>query len=443
MPSTLETGSGLLKAGDYVLDLLEIRSVVSGNSVDLRGLISRFEIYEDLFSPYLTAKVYIRDSFNFPERLPIRGQELVSITFKPDITSLSPVSLTFRVYKMDTHELGDNAKTQDYTLHLMSVGGYLNYSQFCGYSMKGTTSNMVEALFEKHFPESVWKDRLFIETSKENYSFVLPGSYTPFKAVSWLASRAYSEKGLGYTPYFFYETLDGYCYKSLRKIVEEGYSKQQRYTYMPPNMALSEEQIDRVPFATILPPRYHKILKFEDLGRFDMASNISKGVVSSRLTVHDIVRKQERFSQFFESDTFEATPKLGTQPIFKSERGDANALNSVGAAYYYLPSTPYTVYKDSLPISDNFQHEETFLKHRHHVGTMLTHKLAILVFGDSRRRVGDVVTIDMSKIQSDSFLNPSDTDKNLSGDYLITSIKHEFNTAYSCKYELSKTCMGV
>jgi hypothetical protein len=74
MSSPLETGSSLLKAGDYVLDLLEIRSVVSGNSVDLRGLISKFEIYEDLFSPYLSAKVYIRDSFNFPERLPIRGK---------------------------------------------------------------------------------------------------------------------------------------------------------------------------------------------------------------------------------------------------------------------------------------------------------------------------------------------------------------------------------
>jgi len=438
-----ETGSNLLKAGDYVLSLLEIRSVVSGNSVDLRGLITRFEIYEDLFSPYLTGKLYIRDSFNFPERLPIRGQEIVTVSFKPDIDSINPVTLTFRVYKMDSHKLGDNAKTQDYTLHLMSVGGYLNYSRFCGYSMKGNTSNMVQSMFEKHFPESVWKDRLFIETSKENYSFVIPGSYTPFKAISWLATRAYSDRGSGYTPYFFYETLDGYSYKSMRRIIEDGYKSKQRYTYMPPNMGVLDEQVDRVPFPSVLPPRYHKILKFEDIERFDTASNISKGVVSSILSVHDLVRKQQRTNEFFETDVFSATPKIGGEPLFKTEKGDADNILKRGASYYYLPSTPYTVYTESNSVVDNFQYEETFLKHRHHVGSILTHKLAILVMGDSRRRVGDIVSIDISRIQTDSFLDPSISDKNLAGDYIITSIKHEFNTAYSCKYELSKTCMGV
>jgi len=443
MPNQSQIGSTLLKAGDYVMDLIEIRSLVSNRSLDLRGLVKKVEIYEDLFSPYLTSKLYIEDSFNFPEKLPITGQEVVEIRFKSDINDFKPVTLSFRVYKLDNHQIGDNSKSQTYTLHLMSVGGYLNYSQFCGYSLKGSTSTMVQTIFEKHFPDSVWQDRLLIESSKENYSLVIPGSYTPFKAINWLTGRAFSDRGSNYSPYYFYESLDGYCYKSLAGIMEDGFLKRQRYTYMPPNLALTENQVDAVPFATALPPRYHKILGLEDLGRFNMATNISNGVVSSRLMVHDLIRKQERNSQFFESDVFETKSKMGTEPFFKEEKGDANEILKTGAAFYYLPSTPYTVYNQINSVVDNFQHEELFLKHRHHTGTMLTHKLAMLVYGDSRRRVGDVATIDISRIQSDGHLDASVSDKNLGGDYLITSIRHDFGTAYTCKYELSKTCMGV
>ena len=74
---------------------------------------------------------------------------------------------------------------------------------------------------------------------------------------------------------------------------------------------------------------------------------------------------------------------------------------------------------------------------------MLTHKVAMAAYGDSRGRVGNTVTLDISRIQSDSFFDPAVYDKNFSGEYLITTVKHEFTSAYVCKYELSKTCMGV
>ena len=440
---TTNHGSSLLKAGDYRVESFTITSLVSGNKVDLRGLVAKFEVYEDIFSPYLTAKLYVEDSLNFPERLPISGQESVEIVFKTDVDNLTPVRLQFRVYKMDTVRIGASAKSQSYTLHLMSVGGYLNYSQFCGYSLKGNTSTMVSSIFEKHFPESVWKDRLFIETTKDTYSLVVPAAYTPFKAVSWLASRSFSDVGKEYTPYFFYETLDGYSYKSLRKIAEDGKQNIPRYVYAPSNLAVGENQSESVSFSTALPPRYHKVLMLEDIGRFDVANTISSGVVSSKLVVHDLVRKQARETQFLESDVFESKPKFGTQPFFKQETSEADKLRSSGTVYFYLPTTSFTTQNKGVAISDNFQYENVFLKRKHHSGSLLTHKVAMAAYGDSRRRVGDTITLDISRIQSDSFFDPAVYDKNFSGEYLITSVKHEFTSAYVCKYELSKTCMGV
>jgi hypothetical protein len=436
-------GSEILKAGDYKLERLTITSNVTNNQVDLRGLYTQFEIFEDIFSPVITAKLYIDEAFNMPERLPISGQETVELIFKSDINDMEPVKLTMRVYKLDSQEIGQNGKSQKYILHLMSNAGYLNYSQFCGYSVKGSVSDMVSTVFQKHFPEYVWKDRLDVESTKDNYSFVLSGAFTPFKALNWLANKAHSQKSNDYSPFMFYETFDGYKFKSLSKIIEDGTKKYEHYIYLPPNLTVSVGEDETVPFQTILPTRYHKIQKLKEQTRFDKVSSIGDGLISSRMVVHDLLRKEQRYSQFFEGDLFADKIKLGTEPTFKKENTEMDTVLKTGAMFYYMPSTPYTVYTQGNQIVDNFQTEEVFLRQKHHRNSLFTQKVTITVFGDSRRRVGDVVNLSVQKIQTDTHYQDDRLDKNLSGDYLITSAKHLFNTAYSIQFELSKTCMGV
>jgi hypothetical protein len=196
-------------------------------------------------------------------------------------------------------------------------------------------------------------------------------------------------------------------------------------------------------FQTALPSRYHRIQKLEELSRFDMASNIMNGVVSSILVTHDLLRKEQRTSEFYESDIFEDMKKLGTQPHFRTSDPEADRLYKKGAAYMYLPSTPYTVYSESNSIIDNTQVESLYLKRKYHMSTFLTQKIVIQIFGDSRRRVGDIVDISVPKIQSDSHLHYDKQDANLGGEYMVTSIKHSFAKVYSCKLELSRNCMGV
>jgi phage protein D len=77
------------------------------------------------------------------------------------------------------------------------------------------------------------------------------------------------------------------------------------------------------------------------------------------------------------------------------------------------------------------------------MSTFLTQKIVIEIFGDSRRRVGDIVDISVPKIQSDAHLQFDKQDANISGQYMVTSIKHSLAKMYTCKLELSRNCMGV
>lgn len=436
-------GNDILSAGNYVLNTLSLHSLVSGKRLDLTNLFKRIEIYEDMFSPYITAKVYIQDGFNFPERFPITGQEKIEISFKTDVNALPLVELSFRLYKFDGHQISENGKSQEYVLHLMSESGYLNFSQYCGYALNGPVSEMVGTVFKKHFDDSVWKDRLEVESTRDNYSLVVSKTYTPFKAVNWLTSRAISRTGKDYSPFMFYETLDGHRFKSLSKIIEDGSKNPVTYLYTIGNIGIAEGSKQDLGFKSVLPNRYHKIQKLEELGRFDAVENIMTGLVAARMQIHDLLRKEDRHVQFSESDVFDNMRKLGDQQRIK--QGDSLLTKSLktGGAYFYMPTTPYTVFSKGNPIEDNFQTEALFLKRNYHMGAFLTQKVVMQIFGDSRRRVGDVVKISVPKPQSDVTTLQDQEDKNLSGEFLITSIRHTLGTAYSCKMELSRNGMGV
>ena len=436
-------GGEILSAGNYKLEQFVLHSMVNGAELDMKSLFKRIEIYEDLFSPYITAKLYIEDGLNFPERFPIVGQEKVNITFKTDVATVPAVNLAFRTYKLDSHAISPNGKSQEYVLHLISEGGYFNFSQYCGYSVSGTVADMVGTVFQKHFPDWVWKDRLEIQPTKDNYLFVLSGTYSPFKSINWLSSRAFDRGGKDYSPFLFYETLDGYRFKSLSKIIEDGSESPMTYLYTTGNIGIAEGSRQNLGFPTVLPNRYHKIQNLEELSRFDMAENIMNGTISSLLSVHDMVRKEQRFHEFFESDVFESMPKLGEQTHFRLTDNEYKRLYENGTSYFHLPSTAYTVYSDLNQITDNFQHEMLYQKRKYHLNVFNTQRLVIQVFGDSRRRVGDIVNLKVPKPQSDGSALQDMDDKNLSGQFMVTSIRHTLATAYSCKMELSRNCMGV
>jgi hypothetical protein len=447
MPNT--NGSDITKAGDYKIKKMVLRSGLNEDYVDIRALYTTFEVFEDMFSPYMTAKIYMVDSLNLPEKLPIRGQETLELEFVTDFPNMETVKKTFKVYKIDRQKIDPNGRGQEYVLHLISEGGYFNYTERCGYSVKGKVSDMVKAVFKKHFPEYLWKDTLEIQPTADNFSYVLPQSYSPFKAITWLARRAVSGIKTDYSPYFFYESMDGYRFQSLSKIIELGEQFKDKYYFIKSNVNRNPETNEgsgvRVGGVSKLPSMYHRIQTLQEEMRFDMVENIGSGVVASRMSVHDIMRKERRDYTFKEADIFKDMKKIGKNPHFiEANNKESNEFfEKSNSAYFFVPYAPFTVYTKDNKIEDNSRVEEYFLQRKYLVNTMLTQKISIEIYGDSSKRVGQLMDIFVPKIAADGHLQNEPQDKNLSGDYMITSICHKFGTKYACVMELSRNCMGV
>jgi hypothetical protein len=442
-------GNDITKAGDYRINKMILKSGINETSVDVRALYTTFEVFEDLFSPYMTAKINMIDSLNLPERLPIRGQETLELEFQTDFTGVTPVKKTFKVYKIDNQTIDENGRGQQYTLHLMSEGGYYNYTERCGYSVKGKISTMVGEVFKKHFPEYLWKDTLVIQPSSDNFSFVLPQNYSPFKSITWLSKRAISGVETDYSPYLFYETLEGYRFQTLNKIIEDGEKSKDKYYFINSNVNKNPETNEgsgiRVKGTAALPGIYNKIQSLQESSRFDMIENIGSGVIASRMSVHDIVNKEKREYTFKEADVFDTMKRLGKHPHYvKATQKETNEFfEKSNSAYFYYSFSPYSVYTLENNIVDNSRAEEYFLKRKYMMNALMTQRLSVEIYGDSTKRVGNLVEVFIPKISADGHLLDEPEDKVLSGEYLITSICHSFGKHYTCKLELSRNCLGV
>lgn len=436
-------GSNLVKAGDYKLNKLVLKSLVTSKELDISNLYQKIDLFEDMFSPYMSGVIMLNESFNAPEILPITGQETVEIQFKTDVENINPVTKVFRVYKLDKQRPDPNGKGQLYNLHLISEGGLINYSQRCGYGVNGSVSKMIETIVTKHFPSHIWQGRFDVQSTADNYSFVLPRSYTPFKAISWLSSRAISGAAGDYSPFFFYETFDGYNFKSLSKIIDEGSVLIQDYYFIKSSMGQEDGRPTSLPVDGPLGAIFHKVQALEEISRFNMADNIMGGMVSSRLVVHDLVRKEQRTSEFREYDVFPKTQSLGSEPHYKLSKTDDEYFFFNPCSYYFLPASNYTVYTKENNIIDNAGVESFYLKRKYHMASIMTQRIAIDLYGDSTKRVGQIINLYAPKLSADQSTYSDPADKNFSGNYLITSIRHSFGTAYTCKLELSRNGMGV
>ena len=66
------------------IELEKFRIISPNNysiSIDLRYMMSKFEIVENVFSPYVSGYIEITDSIGLYEKIPIIGEEFFHFTF--------------------------------------------------------------------------------------------------------------------------------------------------------------------------------------------------------------------------------------------------------------------------------------------------------------------------------------------------------------------------
>lgn len=212
------------QAGAYTLKSFTIRSIYNQEETrpfDLTSVVYSFTIDESMDSSYIAGSAKIFESSNLVQSLPIRGEEIVDITFEDFLGN--SYSYRFFVYAISDLE---NVKEREsfmmsYTISFCSLQKLAIDHQYVRKSYgNALISDMVEDLYERFFTDLNGlgeAKELITQKTEGNQTLVIP-KMRPDSAMDFLARKAYTSEDKSLL-YFFFENRENFYFCTYEELV--------------------------------------------------------------------------------------------------------------------------------------------------------------------------------------------------------------------------------
>ena len=403
-------------------------------TIDLKLGVVKFNYYEDLFSPCLTAQLLIVSAGgavqtdvkkgesgetieNVYSGLPIRGGERVKIKIKPN--SEKNIALEFDTpekyfYVSNVSKQFSDGSKEIFTLDLVSREAITNETSRVvkRYPKESKISDHVKTIIQDRLASTI-KDEDVDETVNK-YGFI-GNLKTPFPVLVWLASKSKPKKGL--PGYFFYQTKDGFKFKSIDSLIEEG-NKSEKITYRETNYKPSSVLSDVADFT---------ILQYNVVQNNDLLTKLALGQFSSHIMEFDPLlgtfTTQEQGKFTLDNITSESI-NLGETPEVPKLLNDDTTQN-LGT----LPSRMITMVTDRgvldfEPVTDKNSDPKLWQRQAYmRYQLLFTQVLNMVVPLNTNLSVGNIIFVEFLQSNMES----KERDRQQSGSYMIKELCHHFD----------------
>lgn len=411
----------------------------SGRTAKLNNMWTQIDIYEDIFNNCLSGQLIIKDHQNLILNAPLCGRETLTIKFKTPGRASN--TKEFFVYKVGPRQPETNEQTVIYTLSFVSKEFITSQQTKVSKFYDGKINETVEKIFKDYMGGSV----IDASPCMHKQKFIIP-NWSPLNAINWLASRAVDQKNPENCNFLFYETLDGFKFKSLSELMSKpststpdsfiesltrsvttffGSNKKGKYSdfvYFPKKDRAEERDKER---------EFKNMERFVLQHQFNTMERIDSGMYASHLLTHDIVRKKYEHYQYNYNTDFGKNDTLEDNPLVA--QGNDELSDKEWDHYKFYPK--HNLLHDEN--NDNEKVETWVLKRNSQMQQAEAIRFDFTVPGDSERRVGQVVTITLPNFLSPSMPFQNWYDKYLVGNYLISSIRHSISKEnYEMKIEV-------
>jgi hypothetical protein len=289
-------------------------------------------------------------------------------------------------------------------------------------------------------------------------NIIIP-NLSPIDAIEWLAKRTIRNNAVNY---LFYETMNQSYFFSLDYLAEQ----------KPAATFIHKPRVDDSTGIGHVAENIFKIDKFYFKKQFDKKENIERGIYSSKLITHDIVKKKitqyeyTGFNEWFGFNHCGQFPPLSNSDVEgKSSRiprvshaptneannftttDERNLARQIDSHVEFFPKHDQMYAKNINDLYDN-KVEDWKLRRNAHIGIYDGITLVLDVSGHSGLRVGHTVTLILPSPETTDKDLKSDSadDKFLSGKYIVTAIRHIFSQitqtdpkiTYTMKVEVTK-----
>ena len=414
-----------------------VESADGTKNADIKEGVVAFTYFENIFSPYLTARVIVvntsgaivgedGNSQSIYNGLPLRGGERVQIKIAGNSRSNDGLDFSkdptqyFYVASITNVLLSEGSES--FTLNLVSREAITNETVRVG--KKFPTSQKISGSVEDILKKYLKADKIgSIEETQNTYGFI-GNMKKPFTIITWLASKSVSgsakpgeDSSAGYV---FYETQNGFNFLSLDKIMESA-PFERDYTYKPGVISSDD------------PNKDYNILNYATNRNQDLIGKLERGAYSSVRYYVNPVSFAPTISVFNSNDYMGKANNLGEKEISlpKIDDDSDKTLGDLPSRIFVSMLDVGTIEEDASdegwnsPVKRNADPAKIHAQSMMRYNQLHTQVVDITIPMNTNLSAGDLIKCSFPQISSKKRKEP---DRETSGLYMIKELAHYFDS---------------
>lgn len=420
----MDSSQVINKAGDINIELIQI-STTQGFYQDVTNQVIGIQIFEDIFAPFITGTLEIRDSLDLMNVFPFNGEEFLELKLSTPTLERGNIEGKYYIHKMTNRSMiGDRAMI--YTLHFISEEALIDINKKISRTFEGKCSDIAKkVLLDDQNGLQIKRDVNIEETN--NATKYISNFWSPVKNLNSICETSINKNGSA--SYVFYEDRYGFNFVSLESL----YMRRIYQTFTYDNY-IRDVQSDGVSTVRNVEEDYKRIRDIKIPVAYDYIERARGGMFGSKLYTYDIATKKIASKNYDMLKNYDSQYHLNKYPLASNK-----------AVYRYnsmlLNMTKYTEnfsgYGDVTNTS-SIQNRVSLLNQ------INSNKIEIMVPGRLDYTVGLRIEIKLYKVEPISQEDTEYLDEMFSGAYLISAINHYINrNRHECTLELVKESLLI
>lgn len=415
----MPTSEKLRFAGDVNIDKVLVTSV-NGFYQDIANQVVGIQIFEDIFSPFITGSLIIKDSLDLLNVFPFTGEEYLTLEISTPELKKGAIKGDFYIFKMTNREiLGDRSVV--YELHFITQEAVVDMNKRISKKFEGKPSEIAKTIIQDKDNGLQITGAVNIEESSNTIKYI-SNFWSPVRNMTYLCDHAVNMKES--PSYVFFQNRAGFNFVSLDALY--GNSDYIEY-FIYDNYV--RDVLPGDTSAKNIVEDYKRIRRIAAPVLFDYMERIDGGMMGSKQYSFDMISKNVDIKEYDMFKDFEKNTHTNLYPLASSKsifRYNAKIINRV---------RHWDNFKDGGDSSNS-----KFLQKRISIMKIVdAAKIEITVPGRTQYTAGQKVLVEVDKMEPAEKKDKDTLDSMLSGAYIISAINHYIDKEkHECVMELIK-----
>lgn len=386
---------------------------------NLLEFFGSLDVYENIFSSFITADLVLLDGASFIEKYNISGNEDFEIEFI-GYGFDDPLKYTFKVVELVTNMPSPNLRSKNVVLRLTSKEFLVDCSTSIAQSYDVSTKDIITNIFKTHLKSD---KQVYVEDVKSIPVTVIP-YLSPFKAIDFIRQRVVSEKYKS-SSFLFFENATGFNLATVEGLVDIELKKGPQRFFQQESIS---ENIKSGYNASDIDAQ-HLFYNYTVQSSFNLGASFKNGGLRTNVTQYDLTKKEYSTRLFLnnpDNRLFVDTTK-NANPVISSNVYNEYVVNGNKAVFL-----PYSKYKDTDNPTSNFIYDT--VAERMCFSSLFTQEQTYIdIPGNTKLGAGSLIYLKVPRY--DALNSKQESNQMDSGYYLVTACKHSVTNGDTAKYD--------